>query len=65
MADLVQAKWVAGFEAQLSNGTILVPGETVVELSRGEAEGSDNWEVQGGRARKPEQPSESTDGSDD
>lgn len=47
MAKTVKARWVGPYEADLPDGTHLVPGETVVEISAGEAEGSDNWEVQG------------------
>ena len=47
----VKAKWVGTYEAELPDGTSLVPNETVVDLPRDEAEGSDNWEVQGGRKK--------------
>lgn len=49
----VRARWVAGFEAMLPDGRVLVPGETIVEIPVGEAEQSDHWEVQGAsKARK-------------
>lgn len=48
----VKAKWVGTYEAELPDGTQLVPGETVVELPRDEAEGSDNWAVQGAGKKK-------------
>lgn len=48
MPKTVKARWIGPFEADLPNGTHLVPGETVVEISAGEAEGSDHWETQGG-----------------
>lgn len=44
--ETVKALWVAGYEASLPDGTVLVPNETVVELSAGEADQSDNWAVQ-------------------
>lgn len=44
-SELVDAKWVAPFEAFLADGTALIPGESVVEISRGEAEQSTHWEV--------------------
>lgn len=40
---LVSARWVAPYVAQLLDGTVLVPGETVVEIPEGEARESDNW----------------------
>lgn len=40
----VKARWVAGYEASLADGTLLIPGETVVEIPAAEAEGSDNWQ---------------------
>jgi hypothetical protein len=54
MADkLVNAKWVAGYPAILTrdDGTEvqLVPGETVVEIPKGEAQESGNWEPVGGK----------------
>jgi hypothetical protein len=42
---LVKARWVASYEAQLPNGTVLAPGETVVEIGEHEALASSNWEV--------------------
>ncbi|HEY0391029.1 MAG TPA: hypothetical protein VGC63_04905 [Solirubrobacterales bacterium] len=44
-SKLVKARWIAPYEAQLSNGTVLVSQETVVEISEHEAEVSNNWEV--------------------
>ena len=43
--ETVEATWVAGYEASLPDGTVLVPNETVVEIPAGEAEASDNWAV--------------------
>jgi hypothetical protein len=43
---LVKARWIAPYEAQLSDGTVLVPQETVVEISKHEAIVSDNWQVE-------------------
>jgi hypothetical protein len=40
----VNAKWVASYEAELSDGTRLIPGETIIELGKDEAEQSDNWQ---------------------
>ena len=48
----VKAKWVGTYEAELPDGTQLVPGETVVDLPRDEAEGSDNWQVASGSSKK-------------
>ena len=48
----VKAKWVASYEAELPDGTALVPGETIVEISKDEAEVSDNWEVAKSKAAK-------------
>lgn len=45
---LVDARWIASYEAQLIDNTILVPGETVVQISRHEALVSENWEIVGG-----------------
>lgn len=49
----VNAKYVGPGEALaiLADGTEhhLIPGETVVAISKGEAEASSNWDVQGGR----------------
>lgn len=44
---LVKAQWVAPYEAQLPDGTVLIPGETVAEIGEGEARGSDNWKPVG------------------
>lgn len=46
MAKTAKALWIGPYEADLPDGTHLVPGETVVEVSAGEAEASDHWEVQ-------------------
>lgn len=40
---LVSARWVAPYVAQLLDGTVLVPQESVVEIPEGEAKESDNW----------------------
>lgn len=47
MAKTVKATWVGPFEAELSDGTHCVPGETVVEIGAAEAEASDHWETKG------------------
>lgn len=39
----VPALWVAGFNAQLPDGTMLVPGVTVVDVPADEAKTSTNW----------------------
>jgi hypothetical protein len=44
---LVDARWVASFEADLPDRTHLVPNETVVAIPQGEAEASDHWEIVG------------------
>lgn len=51
-AKLVSARWVASYEAQLPDGTVLVPNETVVEIGEGEAKASDNWQPVRGAATK-------------
>lgn len=43
----VKAKWVGTFIGEMTDGTELIPGETVVEIGRDEAEASDHWQVQG------------------
>jgi hypothetical protein len=43
--QLVDARWIAHFEAQLPSGQILIPGETVVQIPEPEAIASENWEV--------------------
>ncbi len=49
--DTVKATWNGPFEAELpGHAEPLVPGESVVEIPREEAEASDNWKV-GGRAQ--------------
>lgn len=50
----VKARWAAPFEAQLPNGQVLVPGETVVDMPEPEAEASDNWEIVGRRKQASE-----------
>lgn len=50
--DTCKALWVAGFPAVLPDGTQLVPGETVVEIPRGEAEQSAHWRPVGSRKPK-------------
>lgn len=55
MAKLVNAKWVAGFQAELPDKTVLIPGETVVAIPESEAQDSENWEVQGGKVAKSEE----------
>lgn len=44
---LVNARWVGTCEAQLADGTILVPGETIVKIPEPEAQASANWEPVG------------------
>lgn len=53
MAKTVKALWVGPFEADLPDGTHLVPGETVVEVSAGEAAESDHWETQSQPKKTP------------
>lgn len=56
MADskpkIVKAKWVAPYEASLPDGTLLIPGESVIELPEGEAQSSENWQPVGGSTSK-------------
>ncbi len=53
MSDkLVKARWVASYPAEMADKTQLVPGETVVEIPKVEAEASDNWEIVGGSKAK-------------
>lgn len=40
----VKALWVGPFEAQVPDGTVLIPGETVYEVTAGEAEQSAYWQ---------------------
>lgn len=40
----IKARWVGPGEVSLPDGTHLVPGETVYEISEGEARESDNWQ---------------------
>jgi hypothetical protein len=47
---LVDARWVAPFQAELPDRTVLVPHETVVAIPEAEAEGSDNWKIVGKRS---------------
>lgn len=54
MTDVVEARWVAAYAAEMGS-TLLVPGETVVRVPRGEAEASDNWEVVETRRRPREE----------
>jgi hypothetical protein len=42
---VVDARWVGTYEAKLIDNTVLVPGETVVEIPLPEALASGNWEV--------------------
>lgn len=39
-----RAKWVGPYEAVLADGTVLLPGETIIEISEGEAKESAHWE---------------------
>lgn len=43
MSETVEATWVGTYRARLEDGTELIPGETVVEISAGEAEESEHW----------------------
>lgn len=43
-SGLVDARWVAPFEGELPDKTVLVPNETVVKVGKDEAEASDYWE---------------------
>ncbi len=43
MTDLVSATWVAGYRAQLPDGTELEPGVTVADIPASEAKTSGNW----------------------
>jgi hypothetical protein len=52
-AKLVKALWVGPYEAQLPDGRVLVPGETVVDIGAGEASESDHWEPVRAAAPKP------------
>ena len=54
-AKTVKAKWVGPYEAELPDGTPLIPGETLVELGGDEAEASDNWEIVKGRPTKSDE----------
>lgn len=44
MTDLVKARWVAGFTAELPDKTTLVPGVTVADIPADEAKNSDHWQ---------------------
>ncbi len=45
---LVKARWVGTCESELPDRTVLISGETVVQIPEGEAIASENWEVVGG-----------------
>jgi hypothetical protein len=45
MSELVDALWVAPYEATLPDNTRLVPGQTTAHISRAEAAASANWQV--------------------
>lgn len=54
---LIDATWVGPSGYELSDGTPLEPGVTVVQISEGEATASDNWqpvEKSGGKKGKDE-----------
>lgn len=53
MLDTVNARWVAGYRAQLPDGTQLVPGETVAAVPAGEAAESANWQPEQDPAPAP------------
>lgn len=40
----IDATWVGPAGLALANGTLLVPGETVVSIPEGEAKASDHWQ---------------------
>lgn len=42
---LVEARWIGTCESTLIDSTVLIPGETVVEIGVDEALASANWEV--------------------
>lgn len=44
MSDLIRATWTGPAGCKLPDGTELVPGETVAEVSAGEARISENWQ---------------------
>jgi hypothetical protein len=44
-AETVKARWVAGYHAETADKIDLVPGVTVVQIGRSEAEASDHWEI--------------------
>lgn len=48
----VEAMWVGPPDYTLPNKQLLVPNETVVTISAGEAEASDNWRVVSGGTPK-------------
>lgn len=48
----MKALWVGSFEAQLPDGTRLIPGETIADIPAGEAEESANWEPVGKKKAK-------------
>lgn len=43
--QVVDARWVGTYEAKLPNATVLVPGETIVQIPLPEALASGSWEV--------------------
>lgn len=50
-SETVQATWIGPYVAETPQHGLLIPGETTVEISQGEAETSDHWMVSG--AQKP------------
>lgn len=60
-SETVKALWVGPFEAELPDGTKLVPRETVVEIPVGEAEESDYWEPVKAKGKAKNEKSEAED----
>lgn len=54
----IPALWVAGFEAILPDGTVLVPNETVYDIGAAEARDSDHWRPQSAKKSAPEKRAE-------
>lgn len=40
----IRAKWIGPYEAAMPNGVTLIPGETIIEISEGEAKQSAHWQ---------------------
>jgi len=65
VTGLVEALWVAPFEAQLPDGNRLIPNVTTASIPAGEAQASDHWQpaVKAAAARKPAADASTTDGA--